>query len=619
MAQFNGTQTSINIPQPDVNAWFNFLTKYLDSSYSGAVGVAGELSTPTMYWYLPNIDYEKVNTNIGLGDASKPRTPTINTGSYNAPASPYIAVPSILSIGTPPALTAASPDLNLPAVPSPLEISAPVVNFTVDTSIDMPVTPDFVLPTVPTLAELNIPSPAVLDIPLFDMVMPTSNSIVVPGITFDFNEDMYSDELLRKVTEELLIRLDGGTGLSPKVEEALWNRERDREQRASLQAERSLLSDGAATGLTRPAGSIRSALDNIIQETQSKIIDLSREIAIKQADLEQKNIENTIQQSIALEDILIREYGNIAQRRFEAAKYIQDLAVEIFKVEVMRFNSQLEAYKAFASAYTARVQGELAKVEVYKAEIDAQKLIGDINEQNIRIYVASLEGIKANVEIYRALISAVEEKLNAEKLKVEIYKTEIEIYTEQVKAKALEFTMYSDQIKGEMSKVDVFDSQVKAYASQIQAYASMNEVAIKKAGVEVDIEGLKVKAYEASLDGYIKRVQADQMTYAAAIDLYKGETEMYMADVGYNTKAAELALKVADNTIQQNKFASDLAIQNAQISLKSLEGSVQNYTASKTAAGQIYQGLASTAMSAIHVGSTVDQQVQVQGSESHSG
>jgi hypothetical protein len=441
--------------------------------------------------------------------------------------------------------------------------------------------------------------------------------LVVPGVTFSWSESAYSDDLLTKVKSELFTRLDGGTGISPVVEEAIWNRGRDRESKAALLAERTLLEDRAGQGFSRPTGSMMSALDQVIQDTQGKIIELSREIMIKQAELEQENIKTSIQQTIALEDLLLREKNNISQRQFEAAKYMQDIAVEIFKISVSKYNSEVEAYKAFSAAYTSRVQAELSKIEIFKAQIDAEKLKGDINEQNIKIYVAQLEGVKSNVEVYKALISAVSEKLKAEALKIEVYKSDVEAYATGVKAKAEEYSMYSEQIKGELAKVSIYESKVKAFTSRIQAYAAQNEVTIKKADAEVNIQELNVKKYSADIDAFIKQVQADQLIYQSAVDLYKGQAEMYLADVGMTRSSAELALKQSENVITQNKYKADIGIQNAQISLESLKGAYGASLQAKIAAGSIYQGIGTSALNAINVSASLQGQANVSLSESY--
>jgi hypothetical protein len=276
---------------PDVDNWLNVLNDYAESAVRSADSVAQGLLGFSADSYQPNVTFDSITTHVGVGTATKPVAPSINTTTHTPPSPPLITLPVIEDIGVPPTFTEPDPSLNIPTVPSPLDASIPVKDFTINTSFDYPIAPSDPLPDVPTLLSLNIPTASALDIPLFDLDFPTSNSLVVPGVTFSFNEDLYSSPLLTGIKDELLSRLAGGTGLSPEVEEALWSRARDRESRASLLAERTLLIDRASTGFSRPTGATQAALDQIVQETQAKIIDLSREIMIKQAELEQENIK----------------------------------------------------------------------------------------------------------------------------------------------------------------------------------------------------------------------------------------------------------------------------------------------------------------------------------------
>ncbi len=607
----------ISFAIPDVDSYFNIMNDYADSAIRSANNAAGNLLNFDPEQYSPDVTFESISTNIAQRSVPRPSVPSISTSTRNPPAPVGISTPS-LTLGTEPTFTEPDPSINLPAVPSPLDADIPVKDFTIDVDFDYPVTPDTTLPDVPTMEVLDIPTALDLTIPTFDLEFPTSNAITIPGVTFSFTEDLYSSTLLTAIKDELLTRVQGGTGLDPVVEEAIWNRGRDRESRAALLAERSLLVDRVSTGFSRPAGSTQSALDQIIQETQSKIIDLSREIMIKQAELEQENVKTSIQQAISLEDILIKENQQIVQRAFEVAKYIQDIAIEIFKIQVSLFSSEVEAYKAFATAYEARLRAELAKIEIFKAQIEAEKLKADINEQNIRIYLARIEGVKQNVEIYKALIATISERLKGEELKLQVYKTDVEAYSELVKSKAAEFGMYSDQVKAELAKVEIFDSKVKAFTSRIQAYAASSDVRIKKAEMESDIEGLKIKKYEADIDAFIKQVQADQLVHQTAVDIYKGQTEIYLGDIAANRSVADLALKQAENTIAQNKYKADIGIQNAQITLESIKSAYLALLQAQSNAGSIFQAIGTSALGAINVSAGVQGQASLSGSESHS-
>jgi len=615
MSGLNNVDIGFDIPS--VPAWLSTLDGYAHSAIASASTLAGTLNNFYEPYINPNITFTPTTVNVNLAAVDQPIIPKYTSSNKVAPSSPSLITPT-LDIISAPTFTELSPEINLPLLPDPLGLHLPALDYSINTNFVYPDDPTYTLPSVPTLIELGIPISQSIAIPIFDLGFPTSNSITIPDITFSFNEVAYSDELLTDVKSVLIRRLQGGTGFTPAIEDAIWSRSRDREQKASLQAERTLLVEQSSTGFSRPTGATISALTQIVQETQSKIIDLSRDIMIKQAELEQENLKNTIQQTIALEDILVRQYNNVYQRSFEVAKYVQDITVEVFKSRIALYNSQVAAYQAFATAYSARVQAELTKVEIFKAQIDAEKLKNEINQQNINLYLAQIEGIKANVDIYKTIVATVTQKLEAEKLKVDIYKTEVEAYGEAVKSKAIEYTMYTEQIKGEMSKVDIYDSKVKTFATRIQAYAAQSDTAIKRASVGVDIEELNIKKYEADLDSFTKQVQADQLIYQSAVDTYKGQAEMYLANVGFNRASSELAIKNIDSIIQQNNYAANISLENAKINLASMNASYSATIEARKAAGNMYTTIGSSALQAINVSAQVSCESGVSGNEYHS-
>jgi hypothetical protein len=609
----------IGFPIPSIDGWLNTLNGYARNAVSNAGSAANSLSNFNPKQYTPNVQFKSIDTNIPtLPSSSKPTAPNTVIPTRTAPAPPSITSPIMDDLGQIPEFTDVMPELNLPTVPNPLNVNAPVKDFSINTDFDFPVAPNDPLPDVPTLLSLNIPTALELNIPSFSLDFPTSNDIIPPGLTFSFTEEEYTSPLLTKVKDVLLERVSGGTGLPADVEEAIWNRGRDREQRAALLAERTLLTDRAAQGFTRPTGSTQAMLNQIVQETQGKLIELSREIMIKQAELEQENIKTSIQQVLALEDILIKNHQFKVQRAFEVAKYIQDIQIELFKAYVSKFNIEVEAYKAFSSAYQARVAAELSKIEILKAQIEAEKLKGDINEQNIKIYLAKIEAVKNNAEIYKTLVSAISEKLKAEGLKLEIFKADIEAYSEQIKAKASEYSIYSEQIKGELAKLGVYESKAKVYATRVQAYADTTDAKVKKLQGEIGIQELNIKKYAADIEAFIEQVKADQITAQTALEIYKAEIQAYLGDVEANKTAGELAIKAADNIIEQNRASALIAIQNAQITLESVKSAYNSLLEAQRASGSIYQGIASSALSAINVSANVQGQAQLSLNENHS-
>ena len=603
------TPSGINVQVPEVSDMLGTATAIANSAIAGASAMASQLGAFVPEVSTSSISFTPIRSNASIGSVSKPRVPEVPSIDTSPPPGPSIITVDAL-LEAMPTFDSSPPEISFPAAPTPIGGSVPEKSFSIGEA-SFPEAPSITIPEVPTLQSLNIPSPSSIDVPSLDISFPSAASLVIPTLTFSPIQNLYSSELVDKVKTTLIQRLSGGTGLSAEVEQALWNRGRDRESKSALLAERTLLEDRVGAGFSRPTGAMASALDLIVQESQAKIIELSREIMIKQAELEQENLKNSIQQTIALEEILIREHNNINQRAFEIAKYTQEMAIEIYKVEAAKFQTEVEAYKAYVQAWDVRVKVELSKLEIFKAQIEAEKLKGDINEQAIKIYTAQIEGLKLNAEIFKTVVEATSARLKGEELKISMYKADIEAYTAQVQAKATEYTAYSEVIKGEVAKASVFDSQVKAYSSRIQGYAAASEVKIKAADLKQSVNELNIKKYEADLQAYTTDAQVKQASYQGLIAIYNGETQMYLADIGLAKANAEVQIKEIDNVVAQNKYAADIGIQNANITLESLKGANQTRVASMSAAGSILQAIGSSALSSINVSSGISGNLSV--------
>jgi hypothetical protein len=90
----------------------------------------------------------------------------------------------------------------------------------------------------------------------------------------------------------------GGTGINPSVEAQIWQRGRDRIVLDGLRAESQTFNEFASRGFILPAGAMAARLqdDRFVQLTKTQ--ELSRDVAIKQADIEVENLRFAVDQAI---------------------------------------------------------------------------------------------------------------------------------------------------------------------------------------------------------------------------------------------------------------------------------------------------------------------------------
>jgi hypothetical protein len=121
----------------------------------------------------------------------------------------------------------------------------------------------------------------------------------------------------------------------------------------------------------RPASTVDARL-KITTEAEANDRGTSREIMIKQAELEQSNVHHALDASIQLEGQLISYSNQVEQRVFDSCKYATEAGISIYNARVQAYAAFVDAFKARIAIYEATIRGELAKVEAYKAQMEAE-------------------------------------------------------------------------------------------------------------------------------------------------------------------------------------------------------------------------------------------------------
>lgn len=156
---------------------------------------------------------------------------------------------------------------------------------------------------------------------------------------------------------------NGGTGLSPAVEQAIWDRAREREGRLNERSNEEAASVPASLGWPLPTAAtanrqLRSAHDNINRDSS-----LSREIMIEQARLEQSNIRFAVSNGLALHSQIMSAALNFIQSKLRAEALGQQYG-QILEGATANFYTQTLQY------YRAKLQGEQLELRQDIAEVD---------------------------------------------------------------------------------------------------------------------------------------------------------------------------------------------------------------------------------------------------------
>lgn len=185
---------------------------------------------------------------------------------------------------------------------------------------------------------------------------------------------------------------NGGTGIAPRVEEQIWERDRARILRDSDRAEQEITSNFAGRGYVLPPGAMVGGILRVRNESQSNIAQSSRERAIQQAQIEIENVRLAVSQAIELRmqvTSAARDYiATLAGTSGVSAQLIPSIT-----------DSQSRLISAASGFYQARIAVKDLELKATTANAGMQQTANEANQraqmQAARNLVdAAIEGAK---------------------------------------------------------------------------------------------------------------------------------------------------------------------------------------------------------------------------------
>ena len=479
-----------------------------------------------------------------------------------------------------PGAVPASPGFSFPAAPVITLPDAPQLTTVVIPEFTSPVLPDFD-PTFPAFLERNI------------------------STMIDWQEPVYTEEVIDEVKTQISVFFSGGSGIDPDIEESIWARGRDREDRAVRQQEQQATNEFATRGFTTPPGMLVKRLDNIREEGVLKKLSLNREAAIKVHQDEIDNLRFAVQQGIAAEEIYVRMFLAKVERLFEVQKLNIQWQIDLYNIYVQAFAAQMEEVKIRAQVYEVQVQAALIEIEIFKALIEGEKVKAEINKVLIEAYVAVIGAREALVRMYSEQVKAVGIQADVFSTEVQAYGHEVGAFAARVGADKNRFDAYAAQIKGEGSKADILASEARAYQSEVQGIETGVRAEVAALEGEVSAIEVQIRNFEAIVRGQIGRAQVQLGGIQANVAGNSTNTERFVAKTGAEEAATrvEVAAWEGGNRTNLEIFKADIA--SFQARLERAVKEIDLRIASESSAGDLASTITAGALAAMHVGASV--------------
>ena len=428
------------------------------------------------------------------------------------------------------------------------------------------------------------------DIPELSILQPAPFSYT-PGAR-------YASQLLDNLKATLNARIQGGTGLVPAVEQQIWDRARDRETQLALAREMDVLRGAEALGFPLPSGVLAGQIADARREYHDKLSGLSRDIAIKQAELEQQNMRDSIQSALQLESTLLEDCYRLEMLAFEAAKTTADSAIAAHNAALEHFKALLASYQAYAAAYDTVVKAELSKVEVFKALLSAEQIKADINKSLVDRYKAEIEGSMAAVEIYKARVGAAQTLVELERARIQAGGEQVRAFVATVNAETAKADMYKARVGAEATKVEAVGALARAYGSKVGAQAEKARVEVAKYQAQIAAKGLEWDGWKARLSAATARVEAAARQASIVVDGYRlgasaaeAQAGAYMrrweADIKQYEAGKELTFRVQQANALAVTHANDARMEAAKVQLATAMQRVASSWAAVSASASI--------------------------------
>ncbi len=532
---------------------------------------------------------------------------SVNAIATVAPDRPTAAIDSIKDkIGLPPTDVFATTtfETSFPTIDEKT-ITAPIISlpdaptFTTEVSADKPLIAEVFNAQAPVeqapdaltgIGNYTIPSPPSVSVVDFGEPLP-SYTLTIPPLTFSYVEVEYLSDLKDALTAKLLSDVEnGGTGLSAAVEEAIWERTRERDEDDYQDAADKLDSRWAGKGFSLPDGVLTELHQKLIIDYRNKREEVNRDIMIKQAELAQVNTHFAITSSLSLEQLELNHANEIANRALKAEEASVNFGIAYHNLKVTDYNIQLEKGKVQAIIQNSQLEAEKLKLEEYRTSLLESEAKGKLDRDLLAKYNLDLERYQKFLNLFQSEQGAVQTALGIEGLKIDFYNSNITEFRSRLEAQSKQAELYIAQTEGELGKVKVYEAELSAERTRVDTLRLQVDTELAKLKQSIDLQELELRAFLGNIEAYKATSQIAQIELSQEAIMYGHDIDKYRGEMSRDT--AQLGLSI-ETMIKQRA----LDIQNAGVRLENAKANLQAVISTAGLRVEASKGIASAYVS----------------------
>lgn len=590
-------------------AAINFVTEGWDFFEDKAILFSNKtLSLIDQLSYVPQVVPTSFSVNFpsltALTGFTAPARPTLDPISFDStivvPAPPDNPLPAVPAFTNAPAFDVAPPPaIVLPAQPGNLNVPAPGAAPALTTLV-LPDAPAMVLPDLPAFLDVAIPEAPTLVFADFAGTDPGAAPTMPNLAGVGFTEQAYTPTLLAPMTTAIRTALSTGQLLDAPVEQALFQRARERLGRVSRQARQAVDEAFSSRGFKQPPGSWAAAHQELIQKQQDDSNDTSRELFVTKYQEAVKNVQFAIVQGIALEQVLIGQHNAIMDRSLQGARLLLDVHLGLFNAQVAGYNAAIERFKADAMVYRERLQAEVAKVEAFKAQVDGQRAVAEINKALADTYDSQVRALVQVIEVYKAQIAGVQAQAELERTKIESYRAEVGAYGERVKAHQVAWDGFTAAVNAQQAGFKNYEIGVQAYGARVNAYGIAEQAKSNRYDTQMKGAQLGLEAYKSRIQGVLAQLQREEGRVRALIAQSESQTRLYQTDGQIEQFRADANTRAMQVQLSHNETRANIQLREAEVKIQDAQRLLTAQVEAIRGAANAMAQLAASAMSAVN-------------------
>lgn len=557
-----------------------------------------------------------VDLQVEYGTFTRPTPPTrpvladIAVTLPVAPTLTDIDVPELAPVPEEPsfALTyskPAAPDAAMPERPDTPEVSL--------VAVEMPEAP--ALPDIedPALYTITLPALPELTIPEFEGTRPVRD-FGMPARTFAWSADAYDDGLIQTIKSRLSDMQINGLGLPPAIEQAIFDRSRGREDALTLQAQQEAEAVLASRGLRQPAGLLQRMLTRVGAESRQRASAANRDLSIAVAQQNVEAVRFALSTAITLEMALVQANTANNELSLRGAQIEQQVGIDLLNARIAIHNADVEAFKADAAVLESRIRALDLQINLYREQVQAQKVIGDVNETLVRALAERLRARGVMVDLYRANVEAAKVKGEHNRDLIEQDRLRLQTFETEVNAWAKQQDGYRISVEAELGNLRAQEVLGNVYGRRIEAWKTRNSGYFDQGRFQIEAQVQQLERYKAALQGALIDTQTQTATQENRLRQYATDGSIF----GIQAQVSSIEADHADRQQRDRTEVARLRIQTVQESLRQTSAHAlrvidQQIEVLKAKAGVVAQ-LAASSQSGVNFGASYSGGMSISGS-----